>query len=134
MTGAHPFSSVSRLMPGMEEWDFERRLDVFATQGRSVPGLHYKIVDEFGEERPHDGEAFGELLIRGPWIAAEYYHDDRTEQSFVDVWLRTGDVCKVTPDGYIKITDRAKYLIKSGGEWISSIDLENEIVAHPDDR
>ena len=105
---------------------------MFETQGRIVPGLQYKIVDEFGEELPHDGEAFGELLIRGPWIAAEYYHDDRTEQSFVDGWLRTGDVCKVTPEGYIKITDRAKDLIKSGGEWISSIDLENEIMAHPD--
>ena len=132
MTETNPIASMSLLMPWMEEWDFEQQLDVFETQGRIVPGLQYKIVDEVGEELPHDGEAFGELLIRGPWIAAEYYKDDRTEQAFVDGWLRTGDVCKVTPEGYIKITDRAKDLIKSGGEWISSIDLENEIMAHPD--
>ncbi len=131
MTETNPIASTSLLMPWMEDWDFERQLDIYETQGRIVPGLQYKIVDEFGEELPHDGEAFGELLIRGPWIAAEYYNDSRTEQSFTDGWLHTGDVCKVTPDGYIKITDRAKDLIKSGGEWISSIDLENEIMAHP---
>jgi fatty-acyl-CoA synthase len=132
MTETNPIASTTLLMPWMEDWDFERQLDIYETQGRIVPGLQYKIVDEFGEELPHDGEAFGELLIRGPWIAAEYYNDSRTEQSFTDGWLHTGDVCKVRPDGYIKITDRAKDLIKSGGEWISSIDLENEIMAHPD--
>jgi 3-(methylthio)propionyl---CoA ligase len=132
MTETNPVASVSLLAPWMEDWDFERQLDIFETAGRIVPGLQYKIVDDAGVELPHDGEAFGELLIRGPWIAGEYYKDDRTPQSFVDGWLRTGDVCKVTPDGYIKITDRAKDLIKSGGEWISSIDLENEIMAHPD--
>ena len=94
-------------------------------------GLKVKIVDETGEELPHDGEAFGELLIRGPWIAAEYFKDERSSQSFVDGWLRTGDVCKITPDGYIRITDRAKDVIKSGGEWISSLDLENALMAHP---
>jgi fatty-acyl-CoA synthase len=132
MTETNPIASTSLLMPWMEDWDFERQLDIFETAGRIVPGLQYKIVDDAGEELPHDGEAFGELLIRGPWIAAEYYNDSRTAESFVDGWLRTGDVCKVTPDGYIRITDRAKDLIKSGGEWISSIDLENEIMAHPD--
>jgi fatty-acyl-CoA synthase len=91
-----------------------------------------KIVDENFEELPHDGEAFGELLIRGPWIAAEYYNDERSAETFVDGWLRTGDVCKITPEGYIRITDRAKDVIKSGGEWISSLDVENQIMAHPD--
>ena len=132
MTETNPIASVALLNPTMEDWDFEQQLDIYETQGRIVPGLQYKIVDEMGEELPHDGEAFGELLIRGPWIAGEYYKDERTPQSFVDGWLRTGDVCKVSPDGYIRITDRAKDLIKSGGEWISSIDLENEIMAHPD--
>jgi len=120
------------LKPEMEGWDLQRQLDFLETAGLPVPGLQVKIVDEVGEELPHDGEAFGELLIRGPWIAAEYYKDNRSAQSFEDGWLRTGDVCKITPEGYIKITDRAKDVIKSGGEWISSIDLENALMAHPD--
>ncbi len=131
MTETNPVASVAILKPGMEDWPLERQLDVLETAGLPLPGLQVKIVDESGNELPHDGEAFGELLIRGPWIAAEYYKDDRTPESFVDGWLRTGDVCKITPDGYIRITDRAKDVIKSGGEWISSIDLENELMAHP---
>ena len=88
-------------------------------------------MDDEGARLPEDGEAFGELLIRGPWVTAEYYNDPRTPQSFQDGWLRTGDVCKITPEGYVRITDRAKDLIKSGGEWISSVDLENQLMAHP---
>lgn len=131
MTETNPIASVSQLKPGMEDWDLEAQLDILETAGRPVPGLQVKIVDEEGSELPHDGEAFGELLIRGPWIAAEYYKDDRTPQSFTDGWLRTGDVCKITPEGYIRITDRAKDVIKSGGEWISSLDVENALMAHP---
>jgi len=100
------------------------------TAGLPIAGLQVKIIDEVGDELPWDGVAFGELLIRGPWIAAEYYKDDRRD-SFVDGWMRTGDVCKITPEGYVVITDRAKDVIKSGGEWISSLDLERELVAHP---
>ncbi len=131
MTETNPVASTSILKPHMEEWDLQDQLDRLETAGIPVMGLQVKIVDEVGEELPHDGEAFGELLIRGPWIAAEYYKDDRTAQSFEDGWLRTGDVCKITPEGYIKITDRAKDVIKSGGEWISSLDLENALMAHP---
>jgi fatty-acyl-CoA synthase len=131
MTETNPIASVAVLKPHMEEWDLEDQLDRLETAGLVVPGLQVKIVDEVGEELPQDGEAFGELLIRGPWIAAEYYKDDRTAQSFEDGWLRTGDVCKITPEGYIRITDRAKDVIKSGGEWISSLDLENTLMAHP---
>ena len=131
MTETNPVASVALLKPEMEEWEFERQLDVMETAGLPIPGLQVKIVDDEGNELPHDGEAFGELLIRGPWIAAEYYKDPRSPQSFVDGWLRTGDVCKITPEGYIKITDRAKDVIKSGGEWISSLDLENTLMAHP---
>ena len=116
----------------MAGWDWGDQLDVLETAGRPIPGLQVKIVDVNDEPLPHDGEAFGELLIRGPWVAAEYYQDDRSKYSFVDGWLRTGDVCKITPEGYIRITDRAKDVIKSGGEWISSLDVENEIMAHPD--
>jgi fatty-acyl-CoA synthase len=131
MTETNPVAATAMLKPWMEDWDFERQLDFMETAGIPVPGLQVKIVDELGEELPHDGEAFGELLIRGPWIAAEYYNDPRSSQSFVDGWLRTGDVCKITPEGYIRITDRAKDVIKSGGEWISSLDLENHLMAHP---
>jgi fatty-acyl-CoA synthase len=132
MTETNPVASTSLLKPGMEDWDLQRQLDFLETAGVPIAGLEIKIVDEIGEELPRDGEAFGELLIRGPWIAAEYYKDQRSGESFDDGWLRTGDVAKITPEGYIKITDRAKDVIKSGGEWISSIDLENALMAHPD--
>ena len=131
MTETNPVASAALLKPEMEDWDLDRQLDFLETAGIHVAGLQVKIVDEIGEELPHDGEAFGELLIRGPWIAAEYYKDERSPSSFEDGWLRTGDVCKITSEGYIKITDRAKDVIKSGGEWISSLDLENAIMAHP---
>jgi fatty-acyl-CoA synthase len=132
MTETNPIASVATMKPWMEDWPWEDQLDVLETAGRPIPGLQVKIVDENFEELPHDGEAFGELLIRGPWIAAEYYNDERSAETFVDGWLRTGDVCKITPEGYIRITDRAKDVIKSGGEWISSLDVENQIMAHPD--
>ena len=132
MTETNPVASAATLKPWMEEWDWDDQLAVLETAGRPVPGLQIKIVDENDKTLPNDGVAFGELLIRGPWIAAEYFRDERSPQSFTDGWLRTGDVCKITPDGYIRITDRAKDVIKSGGEWISSLDVENEIMAHPD--
>jgi acyl-CoA synthetase (AMP-forming)/AMP-acid ligase II len=131
MTETNPIAAVAQLTPEMEDWDFELQLDFLETAGLPVYGLQVKIVDDDGNELPQDGKAFGELLIRGPWIAAEYYNDPRSPESFVDGWLRTGDVCKITPEGYIRITDRAKDVIKSGGEWISSIDLENALMAHP---
>ncbi len=132
MTEINPIASAATVKPWMADWPWEDQLDVLETAGRPIPGLQVKIVDELNEPLPHDGEAFGELLIRGPWVTAEYYRDPRSAQSFEDGWLRTGDVCKITPDGYIRITDRAKDVIKSGGEWISSLDVENAIMAHPD--
>ncbi len=132
MTETNPIASVATLKPKHLTESREAQLDLLETVGTPIPGLEIKIVDDQFNELPHDGEAFGELLIRGPWIAAEYYEDARTPQSFHDGWLRTGDVCTISPEGYVKITDRAKDVIKSGGEWISSLDLENTIMAHPD--
>jgi acyl-CoA synthetase (AMP-forming)/AMP-acid ligase II len=89
------------------------------------------VVAGDGAIAPWDGETTGELEVRGPWIAAEYYEDPAGEEKFHDGWLRTGDVASIDPDGYIRITDRAKDVIKSGGEWISSVELEIELIAHP---
>lgn len=132
MTETNPVAASAAVKPWMGNWEWEQQLYVRESAGRPIPGLMVKIVDDMNNPLPHDGEAFGELLIRGPWIASEYYKDDRSDASFVDGWLRTGDVCKITPDGYIRITDRAKDVIKSGGEWISSLDIENTIMGHPD--
>ncbi len=130
MTETNPVASVALIRDDMADWDLERKLDIMETVGVPMPGLRMKIVDEHGTELPHDGVAFGELMIQGPWIAAEYYRDER-QSTFVDGWMATGDVCTIDPDGYIRITDRAKDVIKSGGEWISSLDLENTLMAHP---
>ncbi|SDP08369.1 AMP-binding enzyme C-terminal domain-containing protein [Paenibacillus sp. yr247] len=89
-----------------------------------------KIVGANGEVA-WDGKEMGELLLRGPWIAEEYYKDERTEEAFQDGWLHTGDIAVINGEGYVKLVDRTKDLIKSGGEWISSVDLENELMAHP---
>jgi fatty-acyl-CoA synthase len=98
-------------------------------QGRALPFVDFKIVDAEGRELPWDGTAFGDLMVQGPWIAAAYFNEPQSPLK--DGWFPTGDVVTVDPDGYIKITDRSKDVIKSGGEWISSIDLENIAVAHP---
>ncbi|MEM7341195.1 MAG: long-chain fatty acid--CoA ligase [Actinomycetota bacterium] len=98
--------------------------------GRPLPGVEIRICDDDGTVLPMDGEAQGEIEIRGPWITAQYYLDDADEK-FHDGWLRTGDVGSMEPNGFIQISDRAKDVIKSGGEWISSVDLENTLMGHP---
>ncbi|MCF8149277.1 MAG: fatty-acid--CoA ligase [Burkholderiaceae bacterium] len=99
-------------------------------QGRSIFGVEMKITDSDGNALPHDGKAFGDLLVRGPWITSGYFRSEGGE-ALVDGWFPTGDVATIDADGYMQITDRSKDVIKSGGEWISSIDLENIAVAHP---
>ncbi|MFV8828614.1 long-chain fatty acid--CoA ligase [Alkalihalobacterium sp. APHAB7] len=129
MTETSPLVSVSRLKSYETDLPEEEKLSIRAKQGLVVPGLEVKIVGKDGEVKM-DGEEMGELLIRGPWIASEYYNDERTKDAFYDGWLHTGDVATMDEEGVIKLVDRTKDLIKSGGEWISSVDLENGIMAH----
>ncbi len=99
------------------------------TQGRIIPWVELRLMGGDGEVQPWDGESTGEIEVRGPWIAGSYYADPSGDDKFDDGWLRTGDIGAVTPDGYVLITDRAKDLIKSGGEWISSVELETELMS-----
>jgi fatty-acyl-CoA synthase len=109
----------------------EERYKLQQKQGRPVFGVEMKIVDDEGEAQPHDGVSYGRLLVRGPWIIKQYYKTDDMS-SFENGWLDTGDVATIDKQDYLAIVDRSKDVIKSGGEWISSIDLENAAVGHPD--
>jgi fatty-acyl-CoA synthase len=106
-------------------------IDWRAHTGRIVPGVELRITNDADEEVPWDGESLGEIEVRGPWITGSYYLDDDPAK-FHDGWLRTGDVASVFPNGFVQISDRAKDVIKSGGEWVSSVDLENTLMGHPD--
>jgi fatty-acyl-CoA synthase len=131
MTETSPLVISTRLKTYQTDLDDEAKLDIKAKQGYVVPGVEMKVIGANGEVK-WDGNEMGELLLRSNWIADEYYQDDRTEGTFVDGWLYTGDVVTVDEEGFVKIVDRTKDLIKSGGEWISSVDLENAIMAYPD--
>jgi fatty-acyl-CoA synthase len=132
MTETTPLGTVSRLKSYMDAWPDERRYAVRAKQGYPVAGVDIRAVDEEGREVAWDGRTMGELQVRGPWVARSYYdHPDGAVQFTADGWFRTGDVVTVDPEGYIQITDRTKDLIKSGGEWISSLDMEGLLMAHP---
>lgn len=112
----------------------EEQMKIRLKQGRAIYGMDMKIIDEAGKELPHDGKAYGDLLVKGPWIVAEYFKQNEEpspKSPLVDGWFPTGDVATIDADGYMQITDRSKDVIKSGGEWISSIDIENIAVAHP---
>jgi fatty-acyl-CoA synthase len=128
MTETGPLASVARPPRGTDEAESWRHRD---TAGRLVPFVEARIVADDGTLLPHDGEASGELEVRGPWVASGYLGDDAPEK-FHDGWLRTGDIASLDARGFIRITDRAKDVIKSGGEWISSVELENELIAHDD--
>jgi fatty-acyl-CoA synthase len=128
MTETSPLATISRRTgkrKHLEMSDAERAVNQ-AKAGLPIPGLEIEIFDDSWQPLPHDGKVFGELLIKGPWICSEYFNNPQPDK-FHDGWLITGDVAKIDPEGYIIITDRSKDLIKSGGEWISSVDLENHI-------
>ena len=129
MTETSPVATYSRPAEGEHDdayWDDR------AKQGRPLPWVELRLIDDDGKEVPWDGESTGEIEVRGPWIAASYFRDESGDEKFDSGWLRTGDIAAVDVQGSVQITDRAKDVIKSGGEWISSVELENEMMSHPD--
>ena len=128
MTETSPLGSVAHPPVGVPETEAWRYRD---TQGRLICAVEGRLVGDSGTELPRDGQAVGEVEVRGPWITGSYYKDDDSAK-FRDGWLRTGDVGTIDRLGYVTLTDRAKDVIKSGGEWISSMELENALMAHPD--
>ena len=133
MTETSPVASVAITRSWLADLPEDQLVDLRASQGPALLGVELRIADQStGEPLPWDGETRGELQAAGPWIAASYYDDERSADSFTDDgWLRTGDVAVINSDGYVQIVDRTKDVVKSGGEWISSVELENEIMAHP---
>jgi fatty-acyl-CoA synthase len=129
MTETSPLGSVAHPPPGAEG---EERWGYKVSAGKVAPFVEPRIIGPDGEELPWDGETTGELEVRGPWVASAYYNDpDGSRGRFHDGWLKTGDIASIDASGYIRISDRAKDVIKSGGEWISSVELEVELIAHP---
>ncbi len=129
MTEMSPVGTVNRPKPFFKDLGPDEQLALRAKQGCPVFGVDLKIIDDDGNVLPHDGETFGRLMCRGPWIIERYYKQEAS--ALEDGWFDTGDVATIDKYGYMQITDRSKDVIKSGGEWISSVDLENAAVAHP---
>jgi len=131
MTELAPAGSVSRLRGEMEHWSKEAQTRVRLMQGTPFPLVELRIVREDGAEAPWDGTTAGELQARGPWVVRQYYNDPESDLRFDGEWFRTGDVAAIDELGYVRLVDRTKDMVKSGGEWISSVDLENAIMGHP---
>jgi fatty-acyl-CoA synthase len=131
MSEITPIATVTSLKSHLDSLPDEQRYDLLARHGFPLAGVDIRILGEDGKEVPWDGTTMGELQARGPWVAGDYYRDPQSSHQFMDGWLRTGDVATIDAEGYIQIMDRTKDLVKSGGEWISSVDLENAIMAHP---
>ena len=130
MTEISPIGTVASLPAGSESWSGDERLRYRLSQGRQVPGVELRLTGLDGGEAPWDGETLGEIEVRGPWVAASY-HGDREAERFVGGWFSTGDIATGSPDRTVRIVDRTKDVIKSGGEWISSVELEGTILLHP---
>jgi fatty-acyl-CoA synthase len=129
MTETTAVATMSCATAEQLEWDAGRRHAAAASCGKAVFGIEIKVVDESGETLPRDGESQGELMVRGQWIVSEYYKGNGSPLR--DGWFPTGDIATIDPHGVMRIRDRVKDLIKTGGEWISSIDLENTAIGHP---
>jgi fatty-acyl-CoA synthase len=132
MTETTPLGSLSVLRKELEEASPDEQYKYRAKAGMPVPGMDIRIIDDEGNEVPRDGEAMGELQVRGPWVVDAYLdRPEENKESFTDDgWLKTGDIATFDEQGYIDVVDRIKDVIKSGGEWISSVELENELMAH----
>jgi len=131
MTEMSPLGTLCTLKNKHLNLPEEAQMKLRLKQGRSIFGVDMKIVNEAGESLPHDGKTYGDLLVKGPWIIREYYKQEGPS-ALLDGWFPTGDVATIDEDGFMQITDRSKDVIKSGGEWISSIDIENIAMAHPE--
>ncbi len=133
MTEMSPLGTVNTPKAGMEDMSVDEMIKLKTKAGRCLFGVEMRIVDDEGREQPWDGEAFGALQVRGPWVCSDYFRLEGSAGSHTkDGWFNTGDVATIDPQGYLNITDRTKDVIKSGGEWISSIEIENIAVGHPD--
>jgi fatty-acyl-CoA synthase len=135
MTEISPLGTLCTLKNKHLKLSEPEQMKIRLKQGRAIFGVDMKIVDDAGKDLPHDGKAYGDLLVKGPWVVAEYFKGEGGSPLVKDAhgveWFPTGDVATIDTDGYMQITDRSKDVIKSGGEWISSIDIENIAVAHP---
>lgn len=131
MTELSPAGSVSRLRAEMESWPQEEQTRVRLLQGSPFPLVDLRVVREDGSEAPWDGATAGELQARGPWVVRQYYNDPGSAERFDGEWFRTGDVATIDALGFVRLVDRTKDMVKSGGEWISSVELENAIMGHP---
>jgi fatty-acyl-CoA synthase len=131
MTEMSPLGTCNSLKAGMENLPFDEIVRIKKKAGRGIFGVEMRIVDDAGSELPWDGESFGALQVRGPWVCSGYFGLEHSPSHTADGWFDTGDVATIDPEGFLNITDRTKDVIKSGGEWISSIELENTAVGHP---
>jgi acyl-CoA synthetase (AMP-forming)/AMP-acid ligase II len=131
MTETSPLATVCRPLAKHAELEDAERIDLYTRQGRPVFGIELRIENDEGRSLPRDGVATGELKVRGPWVASGYFKGEGGPALSADGWFATGDVARIDPDGFLQLTDRSKDVIKSGGEWISSIDLENAAVGYP---
>ncbi|MBS3809225.1 MAG: long-chain fatty acid--CoA ligase [Desulfobacterales bacterium] len=130
-TETTPLVTLNTLKPSLKSLSEEEQWELRKKQGLPVTGIDVKIADPEGNALPHDGKSVGELWVKGPWITTAYYKDERSKEAFQDGYWKSGDAATIDENGYVKVTDRLKDVIKSGGEWISSIDLENTLMGHP---